>query len=127
MEIASQTFATLQQRLLERLRHRIRNGELTERSLARLTGISQPHVHNVLKGIRTLSPELVDVILSHLRLSVLDLLPRDEITGYLTRTNPHPQSRLESVPVLTGLLGLHQPIPRKGPAREVHAVPHHLT
>jgi len=127
MEIASQTFATLQQRLLELLRHRIRNGELTERSLARLTGISQPHVHNVLKGIRTLSPELVDVILSHLRLSVLDLLPRDEITGYLTRTNPHPQSRLESVPVLTGLLGLHQPIPRKGPAREVHAVPHHLT
>ena len=96
MEIASQTFATLQQRLLEQLRHRIRNGELTERSLARLTGISQPHVHNVLKGIRTLSPELVDVILSHLRLSVLDLLPRDEITGYLTRTNPHPQSRLES-------------------------------
>lgn len=127
MEIAPQTFATLQRRLLELLRQRIRNGELTERSLARLTGISQPHVHNALKGIRTLSQELVDVILASLRISVLDLLPRDEITGYLTRTSPRRQLRLESVPVLTGLLGLHRPIPRKGPVREVHAVPHHLT
>jgi hypothetical protein len=126
MEIPSQTFLALQQRLLEQLRHRIRNGELTERSLGRLTGISQPHVHNVLKGIRTLSPELVDAILTSLRISVLDLLPRDEITGYLSRTNAHRQSRLESVPVLNGLLGLRQPIPRKGPAREVHSVPHHL-
>ena len=40
------------------LRTRIQNGELTERSLARLTGISQPHIHNVLKGAKILSPEL---------------------------------------------------------------------
>lgn len=126
MEIASQSFAALQNRLLEQLRGRIRNGELTERSLARHTGISQPHVHNVLKGVRTLSPELVDVILTSLKISVLDLLPRDEITGYLTRTNPHRNSRLQPVPVLAGLLGLHQPIPRKGPTREVHAVPYDL-
>jgi transcriptional regulator with XRE-family HTH domain len=127
MEIAPLTFGVLQSRLLEHLRYRIRNGELTERSLARLTGISQPHVHNVLKGVRAISVELADVILTSLRLSPLDLLPRDQITAYLTRTSEHRQSRLHPVPVLSGLLGLHQPIPRKGPQREVHTVPYHLT
>lgn len=127
MEIAPHTFAGLQCRLLDLLRHRIRNGELSERGLARLTGISQPHVHNTLKGIRTLSPELADVILASLRLSPLDLIPRGEITGYLAKTSSHAESRLRPVPVLSGLLGLYQPIPRKGPQSEVHAVPFHLT
>jgi len=127
MEIASQTFSGLQSRLLDILRDRIRNGELSERGLARLTGISQPHVHNVLKGIRTLSPELADVILASLRLSPLDLIPRGEIAEYLTKTPTHPESRLRPVPVLSGLLGLHRPIPRKGPGREVQTVPFQLT
>ena len=127
MEIAPLTFLSLLHRLLDHLRLRVRNGELTERSLARLTGISQPHVHNVLKGIRALSPELADVVLTSLRLSALDLIPRDEIADYLTRTSAHRQSRMHPVPVLSGLLGLHQPIPRKGTRREVHTVPFHLT
>ncbi len=127
MEIAPHTFLSLLHRLLDHLRLRVRNGELTERSLARLTGISQPHVHNVLKGIRALSPELADVVLTSLRLSALDLIPRDEIADYLTRTSAHRQSRMHPVPVLSGLLGLHQPIPRKGTRREVHTVPFHLT
>ena len=127
MEIAPLTFKGLQLRLLEHLRHRICNGELTERSLARLTGISQPHMHNSLKGVRSLSPELADVILTTLRLSPLDLFTRDEMTQYLTRTSVHRQARLQPVPVLNGLLGLHQPVPRKGPHREVHSVPYHLT
>lgn len=127
MEIAPLSFATLQVRLVEHLRKRIRNGEISERSLARLTGISQPHIHNTLKGVRALSLELADVILTHLRLTPLDLLSREELTQYLSRTNPHRQVRLQPVPVLSGLLGLHQPIPRKGPHREVHTVPYHLT
>ncbi len=127
MEIPPHTLVGLRQRLLDQIRQRIRNGELTERSLARMTGISQPHVHNVLKGIRVLSPELADVVLTSLRLSALDLIPHDEITEFLTRTSSHRQSRLLAVPVLCGLLGLHQPIPRKGPLREVHTVPFHLT
>ena len=127
MEIAPHSFLSLLHRLLDHLRLRVRNGELTERSLARLTGISQPHVHNVLKGIRALSPELADVVLTSLRLSALDLIPRDEIADYLTRTSAHRQSRMHPVPVLSGLLGLHQPIPRKGTRREVHTVPFHLT
>ena len=127
MEIASITFAGLRVRLLEHLRIRIRNGEITERSLARLTGISQPHIHNTLKGARILSLELADIILARLRLSPLDLLSQDEIAPYLSQTSAYRPVRLQPVPVLTGLLGLHQPIPRKGPQREVHTVPFHLT
>lgn len=127
MGIAPLTFAALRVRLLAHLRTRIRNGELTERSFARVSGISQPHIHNVLKGAKQLSPELADVILASLRISPLDLLSRDEITQHLHNTSPHRESRLHAVPVLNGLLGLHQPIPRKGPHREVHTVPFHLT
>ncbi len=69
-------FFDLQRNLLDALRARIRNGELTERGLARLTGVSQPHVHNVLKGTRILSLDLADRILVHLHLSVTDLIQR---------------------------------------------------
>ncbi len=100
---------------------------MTERGFARTTGISQPHMHNVLKGVRTLSPELADVILVHLGITPLDLFTREELVQQLNRTNPHREARLQPVPMLTGLLGLHQPIPRKGPQREVHTVPFHLT
>lgn len=127
MEIPSISFQTLQARLLEQLRRRVSNGDLTERGLARLTGISQPHIHNVLKGAKTLSPELADVILAQLRLPLLALFTRDELAHWLAHTNPHREHRLQPVPVLSGLLGLNQPIPRKGPHREVHTVPYHLT
>ena len=70
------TFEDAQLRLLAYIRNRIRNGELTERALARQIGISQPHVHNALKGVRTLSPKILDSILRHFRLSLLDLLYR---------------------------------------------------
>ena len=68
------TFTTLQQRLLAHVRQRIRAGELTERGLARLIGVSQPHVHNVLKGVRALTPDTADLVMVRLRLSVQDLL-----------------------------------------------------
>ncbi|MBI2688764.1 MAG: hypothetical protein HYX27_20880 [Acidobacteria bacterium] len=126
MEIAPASFHGLQFRLLEHLRKRIRNGEITERGLARLTGISQPHVHNVLKGVRTLSPDLADVLLSRFRLTLLDLFTREELARYLARSTSHRESRFYAVPVLAGLLGRNQPIPRKGPHREVHTVPLHL-
>jgi transcriptional regulator with XRE-family HTH domain len=66
-------FETLQDRLVSSVRWRVQNGELTERRLASLTGISQPHMHNILKGARTLSPENADRILRTLEMSVLDL------------------------------------------------------
>jgi hypothetical protein len=70
------TFKEAQHRLLAYVRNRIRNGDFTERALARQIGISQPHVHNGLKGVRTLSPEILDTILRHFRLSLSDLLSR---------------------------------------------------
>jgi antitoxin component HigA of HigAB toxin-antitoxin module len=56
-------FEGLQIQPICHLRKRIHSGELTERSLARITGISQPHMHNVLKGKRLLSLEKADRIL----------------------------------------------------------------
>jgi transcriptional regulator with XRE-family HTH domain len=70
-------FQDLQSRLLEHLRQRVHNGEISERGLARLTGVSQPHMHNVLKGKRLLSLEKTDEILHYLKLDILDLIPQD--------------------------------------------------
>jgi Cro/C1-type HTH DNA-binding domain len=72
------TLGDLQQRLVALLRKRVRNGELTERGLARMVGISQPHMHNVLHGKRTFSIETTDVIMRQLRVDVLDLIEPDE-------------------------------------------------
>jgi hypothetical protein len=68
------TFEDAQLKLLAYVRDRIHNGELTERGFARQIGISQPHAHNALKGVRTLSPEVLDSILRYFHLSLLDLL-----------------------------------------------------
>ena len=68
------TFLTLHARLIRMVQVRIRNGDITERGFARLTGISQPHIHHVLKGVRALSPEMSDRVLKGLGLTVLDLV-----------------------------------------------------
>ena len=102
-------FALLQERLLHRLRLRLRNGELTERSLARLTGISQPHVHNVLKGTRILSSDIADVILRKLGMSVLDLVESDELESAMAIRNA--SRTFVRVPLLSGLLGPGHPWP----------------
>jgi hypothetical protein len=72
-------FGELHRRFLAHLRNKVRSGELTERGLARLTGISQPHIHNVLKGNRTLSVQLADTVLSRLELDLMDLFEPDEL------------------------------------------------
>lgn len=71
--------------LLAYVRNQVRNGEITERGFARLIGISQPHAHNVLKGVRSLSPDLCDLALKYLHLSLLDLTPLNEIEAQLKR------------------------------------------
>lgn len=71
-------FEILHARLAASLRERVRNGELTERGLARLLGLSQPHVHHVLKGARTLSPRTADAVLRRLGLTAADLLTAEE-------------------------------------------------
>jgi plasmid maintenance system antidote protein VapI len=55
------------------LNRRIRNGEFTERNLGRKIGLSQTHIHNVLKGARAFSPDIADRILKEMHLTVQDL------------------------------------------------------
>ena len=73
------TFQDLQQFLLEELRQRVRSGAVTERGLARHTGISQPHLHNVLKGKRILSVERADSVLHRLQIDILHLIAAEEL------------------------------------------------
>ena len=49
-------FAYLQGRVIDKVRERLRNGEMTERGFARSAGISQPHLNKVFKGIRSFLP-----------------------------------------------------------------------
>ena len=46
--------------------------------VARLAGVSQPHIHNVLKGKRFFSLEKADQVLRSLGLDVLDLVEPEE-------------------------------------------------
>jgi len=79
------TFREAQLKLLAYVVDRIHNGELTERGFARLLGISQPHVHNVLKGVRNLSPEIFDSILKYFNMSLLDLASVEEVEANLKK------------------------------------------
>jgi hypothetical protein len=73
------TFHDLHQRLIEELRHRVRSGAATERGLALLSGISQPHLHNVLKGKRQLSLTKADGVLRRLKIDLLHLIEPEEL------------------------------------------------
>lgn len=79
------TFHDLQQRLLDELRQRVHSGAATERSLARLSGISQPHLHNVLKGKRILSVKRADEVLRRLQIDVLHLIDTEELRESIRR------------------------------------------
>ena len=78
-------FSEFHSRLITCLRDKVRSGELTERGLARATGISQPHIHNVLKGKKLFSLELSDTILRELDLDLLDLLDPADLRRYHAR------------------------------------------
>jgi hypothetical protein len=72
------TFHDLHGALIRYLNQCVRRGEITERGLARRTGISQPHIHNTLKGKRLFSWKNADAILKELELDLLDLINRSE-------------------------------------------------
>ncbi len=116
-------FNELQDRLLVLLRAKIQGGEFTERSLAKLTGISQPHVHNVLKGARKFSPDIADSILKKLRLTTLDLFDARELIAHLSRHSPDQDQRYSRVSVLEGILGPGQAIPKSAPDGETYTIP----
>lgn len=78
-------FREMHQRFINFLRERVRSGQLTERSLARLTGVSQPHIHNALNGKRAFSMEMSDRILSRLHLDLLDLIRPEDLSEWKQR------------------------------------------
>lgn len=67
-------FREAQSRLIQHLQQRVQSGEISERGLARAIGVSQPHLHNVLKGRHLFSIEMADKILRQLQLDLLDLI-----------------------------------------------------
>jgi len=78
-------FAELQRRLVAYLSEKVRNGEMTERRLARITGVSQPHMHHVLCGKRAFSMEMADRVMKALRKDLLDFLEDADIAEWNSR------------------------------------------
>ncbi len=79
------TFRELHDRLVAEIRERVRCGGLTERGIARMTGVSQPHIHNVLKGKRVLSADTADEVLQQLRIDLLDLIRPEDLMVWRRR------------------------------------------
>jgi hypothetical protein len=105
-------FRLLQSRLLDDVRRRVRNGEMTERSLGRITGISQPHIHNVLKGVRVLSPDMADHIMRRLRIDLVSLVTEEP--GAQRARPASPDGACRMVEILDGYLGPGHPYPQRG-------------
>lgn len=104
------TLATLQHRLLTVVKHRLYNGEYTERSLSRRIGVSQPHMHNVLKGVRGFSTDFGDALLAGLDFSLIDLIETHELDVALEQRRKN-GLHTRMVPVLRGRLGPGAPFP----------------
>ena len=98
-------FELLHSRLVDLVTHKLRSGELTERGLARLAGVSQPHLHNVVKGVRLFSAQMADKVMEKLHVDLLTLL-EDELASLET-----PWTSIMDVPLLAGSLGPGQPFP----------------
>ena len=101
-------FKLLQTRLVSHLRARVQNGHASERGLARLAGVSQPHIHHVLKGSRLLSMEMADQILLRLRINLMDLLTSEESGA----SRPADSGECRPVPMLEGWIGREHPYPQ---------------
>jgi hypothetical protein len=72
-------FGELGDRLCWYVRALVKAGDISERGLAREVGCSQAHLHNVLKGARSLSWTLGDAILRRFHLSLFDLFSPAEL------------------------------------------------
>ena len=54
------SLSSARQHILKVCKQRIDNGSFTERSLARMSGLSQPHIHHLLSGQRTGTDDALD-------------------------------------------------------------------
>src|SRR3569833_4214259 len=77
-------------------RQAVQAGEISERALARRAGLSQPRLHNVLKGVRAPSPAAAGQLMRALDVSVPHLL----------WLSPHiSASEIREVPLLQNRIG----------------------
>jgi len=86
----------MQRQLIEIARERVHAGEFSERRLAHLCGLSQPHMHNVLNGIRLLSNEAAGSLMRALDMEIPDLV---------ARISAQSSSTISIVPMLRGRIG----------------------
>jgi len=107
------TFEGLQCLLIEHLKGLVRGGVITERGFARQLGVSQPHMHNLLKGRRELTVPVADRILNRLGISVLDL-PTPFQLEQACQAREIRLGNTTSVPLVAGALGPDQPWPELG-------------
>ncbi len=99
------TLEDLGRALREDLAARIRRGETSERRLARLSGYTQPHIHNILKGRRRLSLELADRLMQAGGLTLAGLLEPAAVLQAPVACGAIGPSRL--FPDLQRIAGLH--------------------
>ena len=86
----------LYQCLVDEARMRVKTGAVTERALARQCGLSQPHMHNVLKNIRVLSTGSASRLMHALDLNIPQLVWHRQMEG---------SSGVCAVPMLRNRLG----------------------
>ncbi|MCS7043448.1 MAG: helix-turn-helix domain-containing protein [Bryobacteraceae bacterium] len=103
-------FERLLQRLIRRIVAHLTNGEYTERGLARLLGISQPHLHHILAGKRALTPHVADGILASLGWSLGELFTSDELGAMLLQRQSQ-SGFCGLIPVVEGRIGPNSPLP----------------
>ena len=82
-------FDDLAHRLLRDLAGLIHSGAETERRLAGVLGLSQSHLHNVLNGVRKLTPAVADQVMERLDWSLLDLVETNEALALVDRRQAH--------------------------------------
>ena len=88
------SFDGLLLRLQRQIKQKIDSGEYSERSLARVLEVSQPHLHNMLKGVRRMNPRFADRVLRKFKIDVFDLFNNDEIIELLDLKDPHWSAKL---------------------------------
>ncbi len=88
----------------------IENGHLTERKLARMTGISQPHVHHILNGKRKMTAQVADIFLEALGMDARQLVDRvpNNAPGAAGGKSGEALAR---IPLLRGAMGPADPAP----------------
>lgn len=100
----------IEKRLIDHLRARVAKGEISERRLAMQAGFSQPHIHNVLKGARQMTPGVADKLMARMNITIEELFEAHE----LERVLPHrtfEDSPFQQVPMLKGRIAAGQPFP----------------